>query len=52
MNARDQLEPIEKASKDELLALQLERLKNTLLSSLRPRAALQEETRRGRRASR
>ena len=30
MNARDQLEPIEKASKDELLALQLERLKNTL----------------------
>ncbi len=30
MTARDQLEPIEKASKDELLALQLERLKNTL----------------------
>ena len=30
MTARDQLEPIEKASKDELAALQLERLKKTL----------------------
>jgi len=30
MNARDQLEPIEKASRDELHALQLGRLKNTL----------------------
>jgi phenylacetate-CoA ligase len=30
VNARDQLEPIEKAGRDELHALQLERLKNTL----------------------
>ncbi len=30
MSARDQLEPIEKASKDELAALQLERLQNTV----------------------
>jgi phenylacetate-CoA ligase len=30
MNARDQLEPIEKASKDELAALQLKRLQNTV----------------------
>jgi phenylacetate-CoA ligase len=30
MNSRDQLEPIEKASKDELAALQLQRLQNTV----------------------
>ncbi len=30
MNSRDQLEPIEKASKDELAALQLKRLQNTV----------------------
>ena len=34
MNALDQLEPIEKASRDELAALQLARLKESAASGL------------------